>query len=401
MTAHKCFHEQVAATYAQMLKLPAVRRMLALSLLGRIPMAAVSVVLVVHVTQHLGHNYAMAGVLVAAETTAAAVGSPWRGRRLDQVGLRASVLPSIVVMGIAWSIAPWVSYWPLVICASIGALMMIPTYSVVRQVLIDAVPERDRKGVLALDSIATEIAFMAGPILGIWLATSIDTRVALLAVQALFVAGGLLLWIDNPPLGQTDHDRVNRQPLRTWVSPAFVGVLIVCFAAVFVLMAGDIATISALREMGHPKLAGLILASWAFGSMIGAAAYGIAHRPIPSYWLLLGLGLTTIPVAMATNPAQLTILLFVSGFMCGPTISATIEDLSHVVPLAVRGEAMGWHGSALMVGAAAGGPVIGLAVDHSGWASGFLVAGLGGVIIALAVLILSNLRRRARNSMPA
>jgi MFS family permease len=383
---------QVASTYGQLLKISAVRRMLLISLASRTPMAAVAVVLIIHVTQHLDRNYAMAGLLVTAETAAAAISGPWRGRKLDQIGLRASVLPSILVMGVAWSVAPWVSYWPLVALASIGALMMIPSFSVVRQVLIDAVPQTERKAVLALDSITTEIAFMGGPILGVWLATSMDTRLAILVIQAMFVAGGVLLWIDNPPLGQSEDDRLNRQPLRDWVSVAFLGVLTVCFAAVFVLTAGDIATIAALREMEHPKLAGLILAAWAFGSLIGAGVYGIAHRPIPSYWLLLALGVFTIPVALATNPAQLTILLFISGFLCGPTISATIEDLSNVVPIAVRGEAMGWHGSALTAGSAAGGPIIGLAIDHSGWSSGFIVAGLGGVLIAIAALALRHLR---------
>lgn len=383
----------MTATYGQILRVSAVRRMLLVSLASRTPMAAISVVLVVHVTQHLGHNYAMAGLLVTAETAAAAISGPWRGRRLDQIGLRASVLPSIVVMGIAWALAPWVSYWPLVALASIGALMMLPTFAIVRQVLIDAVPVEDRKAVLALDSITTEIAFIIGPILGVWLATSIDTRLAILVVQMLFVAGGILLWVDNPPLGQSAADRENRHALRTWVSPAFIGVLIVCFAAVFVLTAGDIVTIAALREMGHPRLAGLILAAWALGSLIGAGIYGTSHRPIRSHWLLLALGLATIPVALATNPAQLTILLFISGFLCGPTISATIEDLSHVVPISVRGEAMGWHGSALMAGSAVGGPLIGLAVDHSGWPSGFVVAGLGGVTIAVGALVLARLRQ--------
>ncbi|HRV68348.1 MAG TPA: MFS transporter [Marmoricola sp.] len=384
------------ATYGQMLKLPAVRRMLVISLIGRIPMSAIAVVLLIHVTQHLGHSYAMAGLLVAAETTAAAISGPWRGRKLDQIGLRASVLPSIIVMGAAWAIAPWVSYWPLVALAFIGALMMIPTFAIVRQVLIDAVPESDRKAVLALDSITTEIAFMVGPILGVWLATSIDTRVAILVVQLFFVLGGLMLWIENPPLGQSEEDKQSRQPLRSWISMGFVSVLIVCFTAVFVLMAGDIGAISALQEMGQPKLAGLVLATWAFGSMLGAGIYGIAHRPIKSYWLLLVLGLTTIPVALATTPTQLAILLFVSGFMCGPTLSATIEDVSHAVPIAVRGEAMGWHGSALMAGGAAGGPVIGLAVDHAGWPSGFVVAGLVGVVVAFAALLVTRARRSSQ-----
>ena len=52
---------------------------------------------------------------------------------------------------------------------------------------------------------------------------------------------------------------------------------------------------------------------------------------------------TTIPVALAPNLVALVVLLFVCGGLCAPTITATIEHLSRLVPESARGEAMGWH----------------------------------------------------------
>jgi MFS family permease len=105
------------------------------------------------------------------------------------------------------------------------------------------------------------------------------------------------------------------------------------------------------------------------------------------------LGASTAFVAVADGRFAFTVLLFVSGFFCAPTITATIDDLSRAVPAAVRGEAMGWHGSALTFGSAAGAPLVGWAIDHHGWQGGFELAGLLGIGIAVAGLAVQAVRR--------
>jgi MFS family permease len=97
---------------------------------------------------------------------------------------------------------------------------------------------------------------------------------------------------------------------------------------------------------------------------------------------------------VADGRLTFTVLLFVSGFFCAPTITATIDDLSRAVPASVRGEAMGWHGSALTLGGAAGAPIVGWAIDNSGWQGGFELAGFLGIGIAIAGLGVQALHRR-------
>lgn len=109
---------------------------------------------------------------------------------------------------------------------------------------------------------------------------------------------------------------------------------------------------------------------------------------------MLGLlGASTIPVALATNRLSIAILLFVSGLFCAPTITATIDHLSRIVPARVRGEAMGWHGSASTAGTAIGAPVAGFAIDHGSWRAGFVLAGGIGVVLAAVGLLLVAIRR--------
>jgi MFS family permease len=56
---------------------------------------------------------------------------------------------------------------------------------------------------------------------------------------------------------------------------------------------------------------------------------------------------------------------------------------------------MGWHGSALTLGSAVGAPIIGLGLDHGGWAWGFGLAGLAGLLISVPGLLLSRRGRSA------
>jgi predicted MFS family arabinose efflux permease len=87
---------------------------------------------------------------------------------------------------------------------------------------------------------------------------------------------------------------------------------------------------------------------------------------------------------------------FVAGLMCAPTITATVDQLSRVVPEAARGEAIGWHGSAMTAGSALGAPVAGLAIDQWGWGGGFVSVSLVGLAVSLLGAGATRTYRRSR-----
>ena len=132
---------------------------------------------------------------------------------------------------------------------------------------------------------------------------------------------------------------------------------------------------------------GWVLALWGVGSAIGGIVYGALHNHPHSALLLTGLTGSTAAVAVAPNKATFVVLLLISGFFCAPTITATVADLTEAVPAAVRGEAMGWHGSAMTLGGAAAAPIAGLLIDSGGWARCFSGIGLAGLVIALLALV--------------
>lgn len=383
-------------TYADLARNRLVRRVLLLGLLIRIPLWASGIVLTLHVVQHLDRSYAQAGAVEMVYSLALAVSGPWRGRRLDRIGLRASLVPSLVVLTVCWSIAPWIGFWPLIGLVAVAGLFMMPTFSIVRQVLIGAVPDDQRTAVLAVDSVVVEFSFMIGPVLGVLGAVYLPTPVALFGFQICTVLGGIALWLSNPPLGNEEHAEADepRLQVRDWLSPAVVAILVIAASATVILTGEDLGTVAAMREMGHTTSIGWVLALWGLGSAVGGIVYGALHRHPPAGVLLLALAASTMLVALTEERLAFTVLLFVSGLFCAPTITATIDDLSRAVPARVRGEAMGWHGSALTLGGAIGAPLVGAAIDHGGWQSGFGLAGLLGLVSALIGLGVQSRRRR-------
>jgi MFS family permease len=349
------------SAYRPVLALPAARAALLLGFFIRIPLFAAGVILTLHVVSALHRSYGAAGILATAATLALAVSSPWRGRLLDRKGLRRVVLPSLLVQAVCWSIAPWVDYWWLMGLAALGGLFAVPTFSIVRQVLIVAVPEEQRRTALSLDSVCTEFSFMAGPALGVWVATVWDTAISIFVFEWLSIIAGLVLFIINPALraaGDQEAD-VAPPPRRSWFGLPVFTVLAAAAATTIVLGGSDVAIVATLRAMDAQQHIGWVLAIWGAGSMVGGLVYGAWHRSIAAYWLL------------------------VSGLFCAPSITATVDTLSRLVPLGARGEAIGWHGSSMTLGIALGAPLAGFAIDAGGWQWGFVVVSAVGLLIAV------------------
>ncbi|HJP56098.1 MAG TPA: MFS transporter, partial [Gemmatimonadales bacterium] len=181
-------------TYADVLRIPTVRRIVILGMVVRVPLWAGNIALTLHVVTHLHGSYADAGFVAAVQAAALGISGPWRGRLLDRLGVRRAITPSLFVLAAAWSIAPWLGYWPLLGLAALAGLFTVPSFSIVRAVLIGAVAEDQRTTALSIDSVATELTFMVGPVLGVLAATALPTPIALFVCEMCSLAGAVLIW---------------------------------------------------------------------------------------------------------------------------------------------------------------------------------------------------------------
>ncbi|MBE7371221.1 MFS transporter [Dermacoccus barathri] len=392
-----------ATRYGRVLANPHTRLLLLLGFAVRVPMFGVAVILTLHVVETLHRTWSAAGLVAAVSTLAVAVSGPWRGKLLDRLGLRRVVGPSIVLTALCWTIAPFVGYVPLLMLAGVAGLFAVPVFTIVRQGVIAATSDEDRRTALAVDGIVVESAFMVGPILAIALATAFDTRWVIFGLEMVSAAASCLLWLADPPIRSAiaEEDATDAVlPRRAWLTPRFLVVCFVAFAAVLVLSGSDVSFVAAAKHFSQPEHLGLVLAASGLGSVIGGLTYGALPKAPPLFFLLFALAAATVPIGLASSMLTLALGAFLAGMFCAPTMTASVDAVARVVPERVRGEAMGWHGSFLTTGGALGGPIAGWAIDRHGFAGGFAaVGGLGALICAAGVLIVSG--RRAQRSRSA
>jgi MFS family permease len=430
------------ALYKELLAVRPIRRLLIVGMIARIPHSAAGVLLTLHIVLTLGEGYAAAGAAAAVMTIGIAVGAPWRGRRVDTVGLRRALIPSVVSEAVIWSIVPHVPYEWLLALVFVGGLLTLPIFSVVRQSLGVLAGGEQRRTAFALDAITTELVFMIGPAVGAIAATTGYSVIGLTVVGlSTSVAGLFLMWF-NPPtrsaLADVDYEAdqqegaevavvaaapahlheaaaelapvaaggLRRSGLRhkvahnfVWFTTAVAAVFAVAAGAGMVLSGTDVGIVAALETGGHQGEIGLVFIFWCAASVVGGLIYGAMHRPVSPVLLLLGMAALTIPMGFARDTLTLCLLSLLPGLLCAPVLSAASEKVADLVEEGRRGEAMGWYGSALTAGVALGAPLAGVFIDGIGPSAGFVSVGVAGVVLCLFGLALQ--RRRRRRGVPA
>ncbi len=426
------------ALYRELLAVQPIRRLLLVGMVARIPHSAAGVLLTLHIVLTLDKGYAAAGAAAAVMTIGIAVGAPWRGRRVDTVGLRRALVPSVISEAVIWSVVPHVSYELLLPLVFVGGLLTLPIFSVIRQSLGVLADGTERRTAFALDSIATEVVFMIGPAAGAVVATSGFTVLGLTVVGvSTSLAGLFLIWF-NPPTrsatqtkdGEADQRHAAevavvsaapahlqeaaadlvpagsaagsaRTGLRgkvahnfAWFTATVAAVFAVAAGTGMVLSGTDVGIVAALETGGHQSEIGIVFLFWCAASVIGGLVYGAMHRPVSPILLLLGMAALTIPMGFAHDTWTLAFVSILPGLLCAPVLSSASEKVADLVSEDRRGEAMGWYGSALTAGVALGAPLAGVFIDGIGPSGGFVAVGAAGVLLCLVGLLLQVVRRR-------
>ncbi len=422
------------AGYRELLSMAPVRRLLLVAMVARIPHAAAGVLVTLHVVDTMGLGYGAAGGVAAAVTVGIALGAPWRGKRVDLVGLRRALVPSVISEVVVWSVAPFLGYELLLVAAVIGGLFSVPIFSVVRQALGVMVPPAQRRTAYALDSVGAELTFMVGPAVGVLLSTTLHSVVGLILIgSASAVAGLFLMWF-NPPTrtGQpgsyqqdVDDELASMEELspaeasgsqsfaganmlgrlwgRTrgslaWLNIAVIAVLGASLGAGLVLSGTDVGIVAVLRHSDQIGSMGMVLVLWCAASVVGGLLYGALNRHVNPLWLLAVMAVLTIPMGFATDAWSLALLSIAPGLLCAPVLTSSAERIAELVAEKRRGEAMGWYGSSLTLGSAVGAPFGGMMIDAVGPWGGFTTVGVLAAALALAGLLAQAFRRRISKS---
>jgi MFS family permease len=377
----------------------AVRRLFATSVIARLPLAMLSIGLVVHV-QRLTGSFAAAGVVTGVYAIAEGVGGPWLGQLVDRRGQTLVLLASAsAAAALLTAIAVLPTGAPLALLVALAAGIGVATPPVgacLRTQLPALLTDPDAIGsAYAFEASVVELTWIFGPPLVLCIG-------ALWSTGAALAVGGVVLLLATgsfaaqPASHSWQPPRPARRPrggaLRT---PAMRTLVIVLVSVGVLLGAVEVAVTAAAKTLDGTTAAAPLFALWGAGSLAGgllAARLGGGARTGAGVALVL-CALTAGSLALipaAGSMLTLAAVLVLAGAAISPTEAAVYALVDAAAPAGTMTEAFAWLATALAVGSALGAAGAGTLIARGGPTAAFALAGGAGALGILTILLRSD-----------
>jgi MFS family permease len=371
------------------------RRLFAISILARLPLAMFSIGLLVH-ARHLTGSFAAAGVVTGVYAIALGVGGPLLGQLVDRRGQTSVLLVSSVsaaALLTVLALLPAGAPLPVLVALALGSGFATPPLGACLRTLFPAlIPDpRALRATYAVEATAVELTWISGPplVLGIgalWspgAALAIGGLVLLGATAAFAVQPASRGWRPTPAASRPRGGSLRTPAMRT---------LVIILVAVGVLFgAVEVAVTAAAEDLQSTTAAAPLLALWGAGSLAGgllaARLGGGAHTAAGLALVLVALTVGHLALVAATG-SLLAIggVLLVAGAAIAPTYASVYAMVDDAAPAGTVTEAFAWLATAVAVGAAIGAASAGAIAEQAGPAAAFALAGCAGAVAALATL---------------
>lgn len=382
----------MAAGYAEILRTRHVTRLLAGTLVGRLPNATAAVAIVLFIRAD-GGTYSLAGALAAVYGVTNAIGQPVLGRLVDLRGQPRVQLPAAIVSALGMAVFAFVGTGALsVACVAVGVagLFTPPLEGGLRALWPGILGKEERvHTAYAMDAVAQEIMFTVGPLLVTLCVALWSAQAALLIINVVGVLGALSVVVSAPSRAWRSAPRAAH-----WLGALRApGLLALLGSFLFVGTAlGSIAVagVSYADAHGGDAVYGWLMAALGLGALVGGSVYGVRQWPgAPERRLrvlvaLLALGY--LPLMLMPGAVAMTALAALAGVFLAPSLACAFIVVDRHAPHGTVTEAFSWLVTTFTVGASMGTAVTGPVVEWGGTGWGFAVPGLSGVV-AFAVLL--------------
>lgn len=371
-------------SYWQLLRHKGVARVLFSQLLARFPYGMISIAFVIQI-QHSYHSYALAGLVLGAETVGVGISGPLLGRSLGFLGIRRVMLLCAITSGSAVVTIAFVHLDPIALIglALVGGFLSPPVQAAARITYPTLIAEEKHSLLFGLDATLQEVIWIFGPIIATLVAAQFAPEVTLIVI-AVGLLAGVLWFLSNPEVTQVKfvkpQGRLGKVLARPIVLASFtMGFLLVgSFAGVEVGVVGIFTNDRAL--------AGVVISMLSVGSIIGGVAFSQIRQRKNSFAvyaaiLTLGFGLTFVA---PTNPIWLGACLAIAGLGIAPFLGMLAAVISYSLRTDETAEAFGWVNTGQMIGYSAAAAITGFAIDTFTAPSSMFVA-VGFAFATLAV----------------
>ncbi|MFJ4669764.1 MFS transporter [Kitasatospora purpeofusca] len=399
------------APYRRLFSRPGTVAFTLAGLLARLSMSMTGVSLVVLIAERRG-SYALAGTVAAAGLVAVAIGMPLIGRLVDRFGQARVTVPAVLynlvpLCGLLLCVRLGAPDWALYVCWAAGSA--VPNLGGMARArwahLLRDAPD-DRHLANSLEQSLDELCFMAGPVLGMVLCTTVAPEAGMLAAGGVGAVGSLLFAAQRrtepPTTDRADVTAVvtgaglgsgaaDRSPLRV---PALRVLALTFLSTGMVFGALDLTTVAYADALGNRPVAGGLLALVAAGSCVAGLVFGTLRPTGPAGTRFLRgvaamAGLLLLPLAAGLGGAGLALLgvaLFAAGTGTAPTMVTGMTLIQELLPLRQLNEAMAIAVSGIMIGISTGSALAGALAEHAGPGAGYWIPA-GAAALALLIAL--------------
>jgi MFS family permease len=381
--------------YAEVLRVPHVAMLVASTWLARFPIGINALALILYLREQTG-SYAVAGIVAGGLAAGSGVGAPVQGRLVDRFGQRRVLVPLAFVHALALgSIVAFTELGAptavLLACSVAAGFAIPPTSAVLRSMWPDLLRERPDllAAAYALDSVTTELIFIAGPLLTALIAAAMSPAAALI-ISAVSVMLGTIAFTAQAPSRAIRPDpeaHAAAGRLGALASPGVRSLVLTSLPAGIGIGICEVTLPAFSDAEGSRELAGVLLAMWSIGSAAGGLAFGAWHRRPALQRVHLAvtalLPLALLPLAAATSVPMMALLVLPAGMFIAPLLATRNELIGWVAPPGAKTEAYTWPVTAFVGGISIGSAMAGGIVEASSWRLAFLVAAAAAAVGAV------------------
>lgn len=383
--------------YSRVLRYPGALRFSITGLFARLQMSMAGMGLTLMVVDER-MSYTLAAQIVACYALANALIGPQLSRLVDQYG-QQRIVPLQLAIHVPATLA-------LIFCITLSGL--VPLLFVLAVLAGAAQPSvgslvrarwskiytgtTDLRAAYSFESLLDEVVFISGPPLATVLALQISPSAALLVATLVLTVGcvALVMQRSTQPIPSGLKVKAGRNSALLLPGVWQVTIIFIFVGAIF--GAFEITTIGFAAEQGVPGWTGLLLAVYAFGSLVGGFIFGALRLklslPVQFRGMLVVLAVVSLPLALISSPWLLGLLGLIAGFAVAPVLIAGAALVEQIVPPQRLTEAITWSTGGLAVGVSAGLLVSGMIVDRSAASNGYLVMSASALIAAMLALLL-------------
>ncbi len=351
-------------------------------------------------------SYRLAGIIVATNVTAWAVGTAVLSKLVDRFGQRRVMYPATVVSAIALAFTAGFALaglpiWTLFLPALIAGGTAGSPGALVRARWNYVLDDDDQlHTAFSLESALDEVNFVVGPVLATALATWVHP-VAGVAASVVFTLVGAVLFYPQratePPISPQAISE-HQHPSLALMIPGVTSVVVIGVLLGAIFGSIDVSVVASATAWDVRPASGVILAAFSLASGTAGFVYGARSWTSPSnqrfLFGVLALFATCLLLPLASNAVMLGLLGVLLGTTIAPTLTNANTIIGQLVPTARITEGLAWMGTGIGIGVSVGSSVAGTFIDLAGHAAGlWTVAGFGTVIALIGVMSHRSLNR--------